>query len=184
MRIQRPPNFAMFPIHLTRWVEEHRDQLKPPIGNKLLFESDGFVVMVVGGPNARSDFHISHAQEFFYMVEGDMVLRVEEDGVVRDITIKEGEVFLLPPLVPHSPQRRAGTVGLVIEGARQEGQLDGVRWYCEQCHNVLYEEFFVLHDIVEQLREVVERFYGNDALHTCSQCGTVATPPDASAPTN
>lgn len=167
------------PIHLARWIAEHRDQLVPPIGNKVLYQDADFVVMVVGGPNARSDFHISNAEEFFYMLEGDMILRVEEDGVIRDIPIKEGEVFLLPARTPHSPQRRAGTVGLVIEGKRDKDDLDGVRWYCENCHNVLYEEFFTLHDIAGQLREIVEKFHYNESLHTCSSCGTVSTPPDA-----
>lgn len=169
------------PIHLARWIAEHRDQLEPPVGNKVLYQDADFVVMVVGGPNARSDFHISNAEEFFYMLEGDMTLRVEEDGVLRDIPIKEGEVFLLPARVPHSPQRKAGTVGLVIEGKRDKNDLDGVRWYCDSCHNVLYEEFFTLHDIVGQLREIIEKFYDNESLHTCKRCGTVATPPTAPA---
>jgi len=165
------------PIHLTRWIEEHRDQLKPPIGNKVLYKDSEFIIMIVGGPNARTDFHISDSEEFFYMLEGDMVLRVEEDGKLKDIPIKEGEVFLLSARTPHSPQRTAGSIGLVIERTRREGELDGVRWYCENCQHVLYEEFFVLHDIVEQLREIVEKFNKTKALHTCANCGEVAQTP-------
>lgn len=165
------------PIPFMRWIEENRDQLKPPVGNKVLYRDSDFIIMVVGGPNARSDFHISHSEEFFYMLEGDMVLRIEEDGKVRDLAIREGEIFLLPPLVPHSPQRGPNSIGLVIERSRQEGELDGVRWYCEHCHNTLYEQFFQLHDIVEQLREVVETFHHDTSLHTCTRCGTVAEIP-------
>lgn len=169
------------PIHLTRWIDEHRDQLKPPIGNKVLYKDSEFIIMIVGGPNARTDFHISESEEFFYMLEGDMTLRVEENGALRDIPIKEGEVFLLSSRTPHSPQRTPGSIGLVIERTRREGELDGVRWYCDNCQHILYEEFFVLHDIVEQLRQIVEKFNHNDALHTCSRCGKVAETPSSAA---
>lgn len=169
------------PIPFMRWIEENRDQLKPPVGNKVLYEDSEFIIMVVGGPNARTDFHISESEEFFYMIEGDMVLRVEEEGVVRGIQIKEGDIFLLPPRVPHSPQRGPNSIGLVIERTRREGEIDGVRWYCEDCHNVLYEEFFELHDIVEQLRAVIEKFHADTSLHTCKKCGAVAQIPGAQA---
>lgn len=170
------------PLHLTRWIDEHRAELKPPIGNKVLYRDSEFIIMIVGGPNARSDFHISDSEEFFYMLEGDMTLRVEEDGALRDIPIKEGEVFLLSAGTPHSPQRSPGSIGLVIERTRREGELDGVRWYCEACNNILYEEFFTLYDIVEQLREIVEKFNSNEDLHRCDRCGTVAEIPRPAPP--
>lgn len=170
------------PLHLTRWIDEHRAELKPPIGNKVLYKDSEFIIMIVGGPNARSDFHISDSEEFFYMLEGDMTLRVEEDGALRDIPIKEGEVFLLSAGTPHSPQRSPGSIGLVIERTRREGEIDGVRWYCETCNNVLYEEFFTLYDIVEQLREIVEKFNNNEALRHCDRCGTIAEIPSAAPP--
>lgn len=169
------------PIPFMRWIEENRHQLKPPLGNKVLYKDSEFIIMVVGGPNARADFHISDSEEFFYMIEGSMVLRVEEDGVIRDIPIREGEIFLLAAGVPHSPQRGPDSIGLVIERQRREGELDGVRWYCENCHNVLYEEFFALYDIVEQLRAIVEKFHFTPALHTCVKCGTVAKIPVANS---
>lgn len=165
------------PLHLTRWIDEHRDQLKPPIGNKVLYKDSEFIIMVVGGPNARSDFHISDSEEFFYMLEGDMNLRVEENGRLRDIPIREGEVFLLSSGTPHCPQRTEGSIGLVIERTRREGELDGIRWYCENCQHILYEDFFELYDIVEQLRERIERFHNNPTLQTCDKCGTVAQAP-------
>ena len=159
-------------INLKRWIDENRQWLKPPVGNKLVFEDAEFIVMVVGGPNARKDYHVDDGEEFFYQVEGDIVLKVVENGVPKDIPIRQGEVFLLPPLVPHSPQRPAGSVGLVIERKRAEGELDGFQWYCEECGTKLYEEFVPITDIVKQLPPIFERFYGSDVNRTCRNCGT------------
>ena len=159
-------------INLKRWIDENRQWLKPPVGNKLVFEDAEFIVMVVGGPNARKDYHVDDGEEFFYQVEGDIVVRVVENGAPRDIPIRQGEIFLLPPLVPHSPQRPANTVGLVIERKRAEGELDGFQWYCEQCGTKLYEEFVHITDIVRQLPPIFERFYSNDQNCTCKRCGT------------
>ena len=159
-------------IDLKRWIEENRQWLKPPVGNRLVFEDAEFIVMVVGGPNARKDYHVDEGEEFFYQVEGDIVLKVMEDGKPRDIPIRQGEIFLLPPRVPHSPQRPANTTGLVIERKRAEGELDGFQWYCERCGAKLYEEFVPLTDIVKQMLPIFERFYGNERNSTCKQCGT------------
>ena len=158
-------------INLKRWIDENRQWLKPPVGNKLVFEDAEFIVMVVGGPNARKDYHVDEGEEFFYQIEGDIVLKVVENGVPRDVPIREGEVFLLPPRVPHSPQRPAATVGLVIERKRAEGELDGFQWYCEQCGNKLYEEFVAITDIVKQLPPIFERFYGGGGHTACGRCG-------------
>ena len=159
-------------IDLKRWIEENRHWLKPPVGNKLVFEDAEFIVMAVGGPNMRKDYHVDEGEEFFYQVEGDIVLKVVEDGVPRDIAIRQGEIFLLPPRVPHSPQRPGGSVGLVIERKRAEGELDGFQWYCEGCGTKLYEEFVAITDIVKQLPPIFERFFGNEQNLTCKQCGT------------
>ena len=164
-------------INLKRWIDENRQWLKQPVGNKLVFEDAEFIVMVVGGPNARKDYHVDDGEEFFYQVEGDIVLKVVEDGVPKDIPIRQGEVFLLPPLVPHSPQRPANTVGLVIERKRAEGELDGFQWYCEQCGTKLYEEFVAITDIVKQLPPIFERFYGSEANCVCKRCGAKMTKP-------
>lgn len=169
---------ALAPINFKSWIEEHRHLLKPPVGNQVVYEDTEFIIMVVGGPNTRSDFHIDPAEEFFYMLEGDMVLRVEENGKLRDIDIKEGEIFLLPQNVPHSPQRKANTVGLVVERRRNEGELDGLRWYCEECCSTLYEETFQLQDITQDLPPVFDRFYADDAHRTCNNCGWTMPPRD------
>ena len=90
---------------LKEWIEEHRHLLKPPVGNQVVWEDTDIIVMIVGGPNKRKDFHINQTEEFFHQLEGDIVLRVKEDGEYRDIQIREGDVMLLPPGIPHSPQR-------------------------------------------------------------------------------
>lgn len=165
------------PINFKAWIDENRHLLKPPVGNKVVYRDSEFIIMVVGGPNARNDFHINQSEEFFYMVEGDMILSVVDDGVVRDIPIREGEIFLLPPNIPHNPRRKANTVGLVIERQRREGELDGLRWYCDKCQNILHETYFELTDIVVQLKEAIELFYASNELRTCKTCGHVAQPP-------
>jgi 3-hydroxyanthranilate 3,4-dioxygenase len=162
---------SLLPINFKQWIEENRHLLKPPVGNKPIWENREFIVMMVGGPNARTDYHINEGEEFFYQVEGDIVLRVIDEGKPRDIQIREGDVFLLPGRVPHSPQRPAGTVGLVIERKRHAHEQDGFVWYCPKCNTKMYEEFFHLTDIVKQLPPVFERFYGS-AQSTCKNCGT------------
>jgi 3-hydroxyanthranilate 3,4-dioxygenase len=159
------------PINLDQWVEDNRHLLKPPVGNKKIWENTKFDVFIVGGPNARKDYHINQSEEFFYMLEGDMVLKVVEDDDFRDIDIREGEIFLLPPGIPHSPQRLADTVGLVIEHKRPEGVEDGLRWYCDDCGEILHEEFFYLEDIVNQLKAAIEAFWADDQTRTCEKCG-------------
>lgn len=169
--------FAAF--NFRQWIDEHRDLLKPPVGNKKVFdEAEDFIVMVVGGPNARKDFHYNEGEEFFYQIEGDITLRVMDDGEVVDIPIREGEVFLLPPKVPHSPQRPPNTVGLVIERKRAAAEQDGLQWYCENCGEKLYDEYFHLTNIVEQLPPVMARFFSDEANRTCGKCGAVMAVPD------
>ncbi len=178
----RPPARPLTAFNFRRWIDEHRHLLKPPVGNKLVFRDAEFIVMVVGGPNSRSDFHVDPGEEFFYQLEGDMVLRTvqpDADGRARlvDIDIREGDILLLPANVPHSPQRRADTVGLVIERRRREGEADGLQWYCENCSTLLYAEFFPLTNIETQFPPVFARFYQSVERRTCRHCGTVAPVP-------
>lgn len=164
------------PINLSAWISEHREALKPPVGNKKIYEDSDFMVFAVGGPNARKDYHIDPSEEFFYQIEGDITLKLVVDGEHQDVTIREGEMFLLPAYVPHSPQRPAHTIGLVIEHKRPEGSDDGLRWYCESCQNVLHEAHFPLTDIVGQLRAAIEAFMADESLRTCAHCGAVMPP--------
>lgn len=161
----------LLPINLLKWVEEHRHLLKPPVGNKKIWEDQDFMVFVVGGPNARKDYHINAGAEFFYQLEGEMVLKVVQNNEFQDIKIGPGEIFLLPGGVPHSPQRGADTIGLVIEHKRAQTEEDSLRWYCDGCGEVLHESSFHLTDIVEQLRAAIQSFWADDALRTCKSCG-------------
>jgi len=163
-------------INLKKWVDENRDQLKPPVGNKAIVHDD-YIVMVVGGPNARKDYHINHTPEFFYQVEGDIVLKVIENGEQKDINIREGEVFYLPASIPHSPQRKANTIGMVIEQKRPGNVKDALAWYCENCQNELYREEFELANIEKDLPVIFDHFYSDKEKRTCSNCGTVMAPP-------
>jgi len=165
------------PFDLQRWIDEHRHLLKPPVGNKCMVQ-DGFIVMVVGGPNLRTDYHWEEGPEFFHQLEGEMVLKVQEDGRVRDIPIRAGEVFYLPPHVPHSPQRMPGSVGLVIERQRLAHEQDGLMWFCERCNHKLYEEFFHLHDIEKDFPRVFEHFYRSLDARTCKACAHVNPAPE------
>ena len=166
------------PFNLQRWIDTNRAQLKPPVGNKLLFQDSAFIVMAVGGPNSRKDFHHDPSEEFFFQVEGDLLLKTVQNGRLTDIPIRQGEVFLLPPEVPHSPQRPAGSVGIVVERRRDPHELDGFSWYCEHCGHCLYLERVAVHNIETQLPEIFSRFYCGVSHRTCSVCGTVMQAPN------
>jgi 3-hydroxyanthranilate 3,4-dioxygenase len=169
---------SLIAFNLQQWVDEHRDLLRPPVCNQQVFEENDFIVMIVGGPNARRDYHLDEGPELFYQIEGDMLLKVIADGAPQDIVIREGEMLLLPPRVPHSPQRFANTVGLVVERARLPHELDGFMWFCEKCANKLYEEHVYVDDIVGQLPPIFERFYASKEHRTCDRCGTVMPKPE------
>lgn len=171
MAIQRAFNFK-------KWIDQNRHLLKPPVGNQQVYiDNEDFIVMVVGGPNSRKDFHYNEGEEFFYQVEGDITLRIVEDGQIVDIAIAEGEIFLLPAKVPHSPQRPANTIGLVIERYRSKDELDACMWFCENCEAKLYEKSFPLEDIVNQLPKVLNEFYASLELRTCKKCKAVMEAP-------
>ena len=168
----------MPPFNFMGWVEKNRDKLKPPVCNQTIYTDGDFIIMAIGGPNNRKDYHDDPGEEFFYQIEGDMVLRVMEDGKPKDITIREGEVFLLPPHVHHSPQRFADTVGLVIERKRTEKELDGFLWYCDKCHAQIHSEYLPLKSIVKDLPPLFDRFWQNEAARTCKKCGHVMQKPE------
>ena len=158
------------PINFKKWIQSHRELLKPPVCNKVVWEDSDFIIMVVGGPNSRKDYHVDVEEEFFYQIEGDMLLKVIEDGKQKDIAIKEGEIFLLPANIPHSPQRFANSVGLVVEKTRKPEDLDGFQWYCEKCNTLLYEEYTQVSNIVTQLPIIFDKFWKNDNNRTCKEC--------------
>ncbi len=162
-------------FNLQKWIDENRDKLKPPVGNAQVWEDGEFMVTVVGGPNQRRDYHDDPTEEFFYQLKGDIFLRImEQPGMPpKDIPIREGEVFLLPKHMRHSPQRQADTVGLVIEMPRPDGAMDAFEWYCPNCHNVVYRAEVRLTSIVKDLPPLFDKFYASEELRRCQICGTV-----------
>ena len=171
----------VMPLNLNQWIDEHREYLKPPVCNKQVFEQDDFIVMIVGGPNNRTDYDYNETPELFYQLEGEMILKVIErdannEVLFKDISIKQGELFLLPPKVLHSPQRFEGSIGMVVEQKRLVNQLDELHWYCPDCASQMYRESFALANIEEDLPKVFQRFYHDHA--TCKQCGYSFETPD------
>jgi 3-hydroxyanthranilate 3,4-dioxygenase len=160
-------------FNFQSWIDRHRHLLQPPVCNQQVFDDDDFIVMVVGGPNSRNDYHYDEGPEFFYQLEGEMLLRTIQDGARVDIPIHQGEILLLPPRVPHSPQRFADTVGLVVERKRLPAELDGFMWFCEACDHKLYEEYVYVSDIVGQLPAIFERFYALEDNRRCKRCDSV-----------
>lgn len=169
-----PSKSILKAFNFQSWVEEHRELLKPPVGNCQVWEDGDLTVMVIGGPNQRTDYHDDPAEEFFYQIQGDMTLRViEEPGQPpSDVPIRAGEIFLLPTHVRHSPQRPVpGSIGLVIEAPRPPGSKDGFEWYCFKCHQLVHRSEVILKSIVEDLPPLFERFYQNENLRVCPNCG-------------
>ncbi len=165
------------PIDLRSWIDANRERLRPPVCNRQVFEQDDFIVMVVGGPNRRKDYHVDEGPELFYQLEGDMLLKTVQAGRVVDVPIRAGQIFLLPPRVPHSPQRFAGTIGLVVERKRLVHERDGFQWYCDSCNDLLHEEFIHLQNIERDLPPVFDRFYASEERRTCAHCGAVMSVP-------
>jgi 3-hydroxyanthranilate 3,4-dioxygenase len=169
------PTRPTAPFNLIAWIAAHRHELVPPVANRQVFPAGDFIIMVVGGPNARDDYHVDPGAEFFYQLEGTITLRTMQEGRPVDYAIGPGEVFLLPPFVPHSPQRPAGSVGLVVERRREHSERDGFQWYCAACHHLMHEEHLFVEDIETSLPPVFDRFYANDRSRACRACGHVPT---------
>lgn len=161
------------PFNLHKWVEENRHLLQPPVANKNLYvDSEDYIVMIVGGPNARKDYHYNESEELFYQLEGTIQIAVQHEGKKEVLTLGPGDMFLLPAKMHHSPIRTAGSIGLVVENKRKEaGAKDGLIWYCEHCNEKLHEVYFVLNDIEEDFLPHFKHFYQSEALRTCKNCG-------------
>jgi 3-hydroxyanthranilate 3,4-dioxygenase len=167
MPIQRPFN-------LQKWIDEHRHELKPPVGNRNLYREAGdYIVMIVAGPNARKDYHYNEPEELFYQLEGNINVRIQEDGKAVDILLGPGDMYLHPAKVPHSPMRSEGSIGLVIECKRKEGDIDGLLWFCDQCNEKLHETYFPLTNIEKDFLPRFKEFYNSKDMRSCSNCGHV-----------
>ncbi|KIE03409.1 3-hydroxyanthranilate 3,4-dioxygenase, partial [Metarhizium majus ARSEF 297] len=163
------------PVNLPKWLEENSHMLQPPINNYCVYNDD-FTVMIVGGPNARTDYHINQTPEWFYQYRGAMMLKVVDDGTFRDIIIREGDMFLLPPNTPHNPVRFANTVGVVLEQRRPVESIDRMRWYCASCDGgvVVHEAAFHCTDLGTQIKQAVEDFKNDETKRRCGECGQLA----------
>lgn len=164
---------ALSAFNFGNWIDEHAHLLKPPVGNRQVFlEAEDLIVMVVGGPNARADYHDDPYEEFYYQLRGNMTLRIIEDGKPRDLPIREGEILLLPGHVRHSPQRpEPGSVGLVVEKIRPAGVDDGFEWYCPACWTRVHRIDMNVKNIVADLPPLFQAFYEGE--RKCPSCGHV-----------
>ena len=160
-------------FNFAAWIDRHAHLLKPPVGNKMVFEAAGdLIVQVVGGPNARTDYHDDPYEEFFYQLRGNMVLKVIEEGKPRDLPIREGEILLLPGHVRHSPQRpEPGSVGLVVEKIRPRDVADGFEWYCPACWTLVHRVEVNVQNIVKDLPPLFDAFYAGK--RSCPKCGHI-----------
>ncbi|MDN6281026.1 MAG: 3-hydroxyanthranilate 3,4-dioxygenase [Psychroflexus sp.] len=163
------------PFNLNTWIEQNRDLLKPPVGNKNIYKDAGdFIVMIVGGPNARKDYHYNETEELFYQLEGEIEVHIQDEGKKKTMKLGPGDMFLNPAKVPHSPVRKEGSVGLVVELKRTElDSEDGLMWFCDDCNHKLYEVFFPLNDIEKDFLSHFKDFYSDEEKRTCDNCGTV-----------
>lgn len=169
---------TMPPMNFKAWVDENKHLLKPPVGNKYLYQGENFFVMVVGGPNARKDFHVNQSEEFFYQVKGDIRVGIREDGKTVYHVVREGDVFFVPPNVPHSPQRPADTVGIVVERTRRDSEIDHLWFFCEKCGEKMHDIEFNMKDIVQQLKSAMEAYWSDTTARTCRKCGSVMEKPE------
>jgi 3-hydroxyanthranilate 3,4-dioxygenase len=166
------------PFDLMGWIAANRHLMRPPVGNKYLYSGKDFFIMIVAGPNARNDFHMTSSEEFFYQLKGDVTVRLREGNRIVDHRIREGEVFFIPPNVPHSPQRGPDTLGLVVERRRPAGETEHLMFFCEKCEELVYDKEFDCKDIVEHFSRAMEEFWADPKLSTCKTCGTrVMKPP-------
>lgn len=172
------------PVNLKAWLEENRHLLKPPVGNKVIWQDDSFIIMAVGGPNKRKDYHVNETGEFFYQVKGDITVGIIDPATKkpRDIVIREGEIFLLPPNVPHSPKRPADTLGIVVEQVRAPGMIDKLQFYSDDTQELVYEAEFKLENIQVDLKRIMDEFWSNEDLRRNPSTGSVIAPPTEAQP--
>jgi 3-hydroxyanthranilate 3,4-dioxygenase len=162
------------PFNLQKWIDENRHELKPPVANRNLYKDAGdYIVMIVAGPNARKDYHYNETEELFYQIEGDIVVRIQEDGKAVDVPIRQGEMFLLPARVPHSPIRSEGSIGLVVELKRKPEDNDGLLWFCDNCNTKLHESYFHLTNIEKDFIPRFKDYYSSETKRTCPNCHTI-----------
>ncbi|EDO19184.1 hypothetical protein Kpol_1050p41 [Vanderwaltozyma polyspora DSM 70294] len=165
------------PLNIDKWLEENGHLLAPPVNNYCLHRG-GFTVMIIGGPNERTDYHINPTPEWFHQRKGNMTLKVVDESKIGldrfiDIDIKEGDSYLLPGNVPHNPVRYADTIGIVVEQDRPDGQMDALRWYCSSCKEIVHQIDLQMVDLGTQVKEGIVSFENDIDARTCKHCGTL-----------
>lgn len=163
------------PINFDKWLSDHAADFAPPVGNKQIWANSDLICTVVGGPNQRSDFHDDPFEEYFHQFRGTAWLLLWDRGRFERVTLNEGDTFLLPAHVRHSPQRpQAGSLCTVIERARPAGDKDGFEWICAQCAAVVRRDEIQLQSIVTDLPKVFNEFYATpESERACPSCGEV-----------
>ncbi|MBC6975047.1 3-hydroxyanthranilate 3,4-dioxygenase [Bacillus sp. Xin] len=161
-------------FNLLKWIDENKELLKPPVNNKVIWQDSEFIAMILGGPNRRRDFHVDPSDEFFYQIKGECYVEcITEEGKREVVTVKEGDVFMLPAMVPHSPHRVADTYGLVIERKRNQGELEDFVWFCDECNHEMHRVRVQLSDIEKQVKEAIHSFNSNKEIRACKNCGHI-----------
>ncbi len=167
----KPAEGCLPAINLKSWIEENRENFKPPVANQYLYDGRDFFVMVIVGPNARNDFHLVDSEEYFYQLKGDIVVRTREGEKIVDHRVREGETFFIPANVPHCPMRPPNTIGVVVERRRPPGEKEHIIFYCQHCNALVEDILFDCRDIVDHFRETMEAFWKDDARRICKKCG-------------
>jgi 3-hydroxyanthranilate 3,4-dioxygenase len=171
------PQKLALPFSLDTWIDENMPRALGAIGNKEVFKGSDFIFQIIKGPNARNDFHIDPFDEIFYQLRGHIFLHVIDGGSERRLRIAEGEVFILPKNVYHSPRRPPDSIGLVLERPRGPSELDGIAWFCPACANRLHEVEFWCDDIEKGFADAIGAFNADVGLRTCGKCGVVLPDP-------
>jgi 3-hydroxyanthranilate 3,4-dioxygenase len=163
------------PFNFQRWLDDNAHLLQPPVGNRQVWADADFMVTVVGGPNARSDFHDDPLEEFFWQFKGNAELLVLDRGQFERVPLREGDIFLMPPHLLHSPQRpEAHSRCLVVERQRPPGLVDAFQWHCAHCGSLVRRIEVQLADIVADLPATYRRFYESSAAErSCPACGDI-----------
>lgn len=169
------PDHYSQPLNFDHWVRSNTHLLKPPVGNQQIWKNSDLICTVVGGPNQRTDFHVDPYEEYFHQFKGNASLLIADRGKIERVHLREGDIFLLPAFVRHSPQRpEAGSLCTVIERSRPIGVMDAFEWYCAQCGGLVARRELQLQSIVEDLPKAFSSFYDTtEAERKCSHCGTV-----------
>ena len=169
-------------FNFQKWIAENEHLLKPPVGNKKVFEDGDMTVQVVGGPNERADYHDDPVEEFFYQLKGNMVLKVGDNGNFYDVPIKRGRGV---PAAAACAALAAAAGGLDRAGGRAEryddDPHDAFEWYCFECGALVHRIEVKVEHLVRDLPPLYEAFFADEKARTCKKCGAHPSRQEAAA---